>query len=278
MTSTEKGNLPGGPLRRNEFRRTFPDGSIPDLLAALAELEATTRPQDGEETARGKDRKSGQALRLANELVRAVAGWAIDHQTGLALHGQASTIEVLPELGRHPLLSIALANVDNHRHEEAGVENDSVKLRDPVVARQALQNLLQANPGAFPVIITFQIIRAIEALDYNEVDPILQPRKERRKISRSELNMQLCALRWVAHYNGRGFKKKDSLERVADAFGVSIATLRSWERRVPDELGKLRVDSLLEDSSVYDDKYEDQYDENLISDGKAYRELLKQKK
>jgi hypothetical protein len=78
------------------------------------------------------------------------------------LHGQASTIEVLPELGRHPLLSIALANVDNHRHEEAGVENDSVKLRDPVVARQALQNLLQANPGAFPVIITFQIIRAIE--------------------------------------------------------------------------------------------------------------------
>jgi hypothetical protein len=123
-----------------------------------------------------------------------------------------------------------------------------------------------------------QIIHAIEGLDYNEVDPILQPRKERRKISRSELCMQLCALRWVAHYNGRGFKKKESLERVADVFGVSIATLRSWQRRVPEELGKLRVDNLLEDSSVYDEKYEDQYDEKLISDGKSYRKLLKQKK
>lgn len=278
MKSPVKGDSPRDALRQDKFRRAEPKKSIPDLLFALAKLEATTRPENGADTAHGKDKKSVMALGLANELVRAVAGWAIDHQTGLALQGRGSAIEVLPELGRHPLLSIALAIVDDHCHELEGAERNPSKLKDPIIARKALMNLLQTNPGAFPPAITSQMIHALEGLDYNEIEPILQPVKARKKIGLSEWNMQLSALMWVAHYVGRGFTKKESLERVAGAFGIRIATLRSWQLRVPEELGKLRVANSLENASVYDDKYEDRYDDRLISEGKQYRAFLNQKK
>jgi hypothetical protein len=274
MTTPKKGRLPSEPTREDQFRREVPSRSIPDLLAALAELETATRPQDGAEAARGKDRKAVTALALVNHLVRAVAGWAIDHQLGLALRGEASPPDVLPELKYHPLNRSAIARVDSHRHEVEGARKEAIP---PAFARKALLNLLRTNPGAFPKSLVSEAVGALIRLDYNEIQPIFRPRN-RRKISLRELYGQLDALAWVAHYVGRGFQKNEALQRVSDAFGVSTATIRSWNRRVRTELGALTVEIHLEAAGVYDGNYEDAYDKNLIASGKDYRDLLSEKK
>jgi hypothetical protein len=276
MTDPNKGGSRRLDAAGAERQRQISDQLILSLLAKLAELEKTTRPQDGPLSARGKDRKAVQALNLANQLVRAVAGWAIDHQIGLALQGEASAPNVLPELMHHPLHKAALAKVDDHRHEVEGAKNVHGSIQ-PSLARQALLNLLLTNPGAFPQTVVSITIHALEGLDYNETSPIFRPLKGRRKVGLSELYMQLNALVWVAHYVGRGFKKNEALQRVSDAFGVSTATIRSWNRRVRTELGALTVEIHLEAAGVYDDRHEDLYDEHLITSGKDYLRLLSQK-
>jgi hypothetical protein len=103
MTSIKKGISSRRKRLGGDYRRARPVRPVRKLLFNLAALEKTTRPQEGAVTARGKDRKAVEALNLANQLVRAVAGWAIDHQMGLALRGQESALDILPELSNHPL-------------------------------------------------------------------------------------------------------------------------------------------------------------------------------
>ena len=57
------------------------------LLNRLGELEKRTRPEGGPSTSQGKDLAAFDALCAAGELVRYVAGWAIDHEIGLAVMG-----------------------------------------------------------------------------------------------------------------------------------------------------------------------------------------------
>jgi hypothetical protein len=277
MKDTKVGALRHRKVAAVAYQRQSHEQSIPKLLTTLAELEKATRPQDGPLSARGKDRKAVKALNLVNQLVRAAAGWAIDHQIGLALHGLGSVDDVLPELGRHPLLAVALAEVDDHQHEVNGTTDACAALSD-LHTRQALRNLLRTNPGAFPRKVTLSAVAGLDALDYNEAHPIFRPVKARRKIGLPELHQQLTALMWVEHYVGRGYKTYEAEQQVGDAFGVMIATLRSWKRRVRKELGALRVDNALENAYVSDHKYHDTYDAQLVSDGKSYRALLRQKK
>jgi hypothetical protein len=70
MTDPNKGGSPRPDAAGVDHQRQISDQPILSLLAKLAELEKTTRPQDGPLTARGKDRKAIEALKLANKLVR----------------------------------------------------------------------------------------------------------------------------------------------------------------------------------------------------------------
>ena len=281
MSEMEKGNLPRQDAEVSDNRRQEPPARrISELIAELAALEIATRPQDGVRTAEGKDRNAVKALTLANQLVRAVAGWAVDHQMGLALLGLASGPDVPPEMCRHPLNEAVLKMVDQHRHEINGSQDLELPI-PPMVARQSLLNFLETNPGAFPWEIASLATDALKALDYNEIRPVFQPRKGRRKIGPQELFGQLSALWWVAHYVGRGFKKFEALDRVADAFGISTATLRSWEQRVPKEMGALKVDIALRNANVSNPGSEEHYDAALISEAMDYdyrQTLLSQKK
>lgn len=279
MTKMKKGTLPRQQAVADDYRRAPPARPIAELIAELAALEIATRPQDGVRTAEGKDRNAVKALTLANQLVRAVAGWAVDHQMGLALLGQASGPDVPPEMSQHSLHKAVLKIVDQHQHEISGAQGFT-KSVSPMTARQTLSNFLQTNPGAFPFKMAAEAIDALTALDYNEVRPIFQPLKGRRKIGLPELYGQLTALFWLSHYvDGRGFKKFEALSRVADAFGISTATLRSWEQRVPKELGALKVKIHLENASFVNLDYEDHFDAELISTGTEYRQtFLSQKK
>jgi len=275
MTVTKKGISPKRKRLGNDHRRSSPVRSSRELLAKLATLEKTTRPAKGPQTALGKDRKAVEALNLASELVRAVAGWAIDHQMGLASRAQESLVEILPELSNLTIYKIAIAEVDNHQLEIEGAKEEG--LTSPILVRQALMNLLQTNPGGFPKKLTRIALSALQALDYNEVHPVLQPNKGRRKIGISDLNMQLSILIWVEHYVGRGFKTHEALHRVAEAFGVAPPTLRSWKLRLRKELGALKLENWLENARVFDQDYEDAYDQEMISDAEKYRLFISRK-
>ena len=119
------------------------------LLSKLAQLEIETRPTGGNSTASGKDLKVFCALELAGDLVRAVAGWAIDHTAGLALEG-LSFVPLQPsQTKKHPDYLQQRAAVDDHRHERNGgrIKNAT---DDPRAAWRMMLNLLRSNPGAFP--------------------------------------------------------------------------------------------------------------------------------
>ena len=70
--------------RRNDFggaRASY----VASLIDKLSELERKTNPEGGARTAKRKDLAAFRALRTAGKLVNALAGWALDHQAGLAL-------------------------------------------------------------------------------------------------------------------------------------------------------------------------------------------------
>jgi hypothetical protein len=70
---------------RPEWNESERDKYVADLIDRLHELERKTNPTLGARSAKGKDRAASHALRIAGDLVNALAGWALDHQAGLAL-------------------------------------------------------------------------------------------------------------------------------------------------------------------------------------------------
>jgi hypothetical protein len=240
MTVTKKGK-PAKQALPNSFQRKFPFTSIENILAELNQLEQTTRPSDGTKSALGKDKKAQLALELAGRLVSAVAGWAVDHQLGLAHKGLAPVYQTKEPSPQKRYLAAQLAKVDKHDHEIAGA---TLPPRlSPTVARRALLNLLDADPGAFTPRLTIPVRRALRALDYNEVLPIFQPLKAKRKVSLSKLGKQKMAVLFVEHRVARGMKRSDAIDVVAKAFQVGDETLRSWKIRLRKEFGPLEMES-----------------------------------
>ena len=72
------------------------------MLERLDELEKKTRPSASSgDVAEGKDLAARQALKTVGDLVRYVAGWAIDHQVGLAIEG-LEFVPLPPSAEKHP--------------------------------------------------------------------------------------------------------------------------------------------------------------------------------
>jgi len=213
---------------------------ISTLLARLAELEQKTRPDGGTSTAAEKDGAAFDALRFAGQLVEAVAGWAIDHQVGLAAEG-LKFIPSQPEATKsHKQYLAARSAVDSHEHEKIG---GTAKLdkADPFFARKCLANLLQANPGGLPSWLCSLAINGLEALDYGEVTPMFAPVRTGLKRGLTEKRLMLRAIALVAYRRARGFTKEAALAEVADALSLSPDTIGSWERRLRNEFGDLEV-------------------------------------
>ena len=73
---------------RPEWNQSERDKYVAGLIDRLNELERKTHPTLGAQSAKGKNRAASHALRIAGDLVNALAGWALDHQAGLALKDQ----------------------------------------------------------------------------------------------------------------------------------------------------------------------------------------------
>jgi hypothetical protein len=230
------------PPRDSAFQRSPHFKRASAYLAELAELESATEPSGGAKTARGKDKKAIRALEIARRLVQGVAGWAIDHQVGLALQLRSPVRQTAEPLPHRKYLSAELAKVDRHDHEIAGATLPAAGV-SAAVARRALLNLLDANPGAFNAVITHPARHALRALDYNEVLPIFEPLKNKRKVSWSKLQKQRMAVLFVEHRVSRGMKRYVAVEKVANAFNVSTDTVRSWKPRLRREFGPLEMES-----------------------------------
>jgi hypothetical protein len=134
----------------NDYPRRRWGGSKDDyvipLLGRLKTLYEQSHPAAGSESAKGKDGAAFDALKIAGSLVEAVAGWALDHQVGLALKG----LEFVPlqpsGTKQHPDYLKARQTVDDHIHEKTGAAALDF---DSTVARKLLINLLRANSGGF---------------------------------------------------------------------------------------------------------------------------------
>jgi hypothetical protein len=210
------------------------------LLDQLTELERRSHPKGGVSSAKGKDLAAFDALEIAGELVRTVAGWAIDHQAGLALAG-LSFVPLQPSQTKaHPAYKAQRDAVDNHGHELNGA-NLVHPIEDPCVARRLLIDLLRPNSGAFPVALVQSVIEAIAGLEFGECSPLFAPVKQGRKAGLRELRQQLRAIAFIEYRHRKGIKKGRAREDVAEAFGVSKDTVISWEKRLPGTVGQLEV-------------------------------------
>ena len=223
--------------RRNDFggaRASY----VASLIDKLSELERTTNPEVGARTAKRKDLAAFRALQTAGKLVNALAGWALDHQAGLALKNLKFRPLQPSGTRTHPDYLKARASVDDHQHERNGGRLTAI---EPLVARRLLINLLCANPGGFHGGLRQMAVTALEALEYDEIQPFLKPVPNSRKVNLTVLRVQLRAIELVEYRVLRGSKKYNALKEVADALCVSTHTIRSWKRRLQKEFGQLEV-------------------------------------
>ena len=223
---------------------------IKSLVDDLLELERKTTPDHDTETEDDKDLAAFRALETAGILVEEIAGWAIDHQIGLAL----SALEFVPRQpsgtrNHHGFLHDK-ATADSHEHEARGsayFEHDSSTIqRDTRAERRMLANLLQMNPGGFPSELAHRAVEALKALDLGETQSLLQAEKaglDRNAYSRRQL--ELRALAHVEYMTAKGMKKYKAQETVGEAYGRSASTVRDWEYRLRKSLGGLEVSRAL---------------------------------
>jgi hypothetical protein len=227
------------------------DRGVLALLKRLFELEQHTSPAGGEKTVIGKDAHASEALAIAGLLVQAVAGWALNHQYGLALQGLDPAPPQPAKTGKRGGDQEERANseyvkkralVDSHEHERAGAAASRKPISDPVVARRLLINLLSANPGGFDPAIQEAAVEALRELRYGETLPLLRPERWYKKRGYRELRLQLRALGFVEYKVALGDARNAAQDAVSDAFGVSSDTLRTWEKRLPAEFGHLELE------------------------------------
>ena len=232
---------------RRKWNQVERDKFVADLTNKLRDLERRTDPKDGARSAEGKDFAAANALLIAGDLVNALAGWALDHQAGLALKDLKFVPLSTAKQPEHPDNSNVRPTDDDHRYEWYGrnwVGRDGGPI-DPIVARKWLKNLLRALPGIFNPELQRIVLWALDACDYGEIQPMLRATKSGRKVNWTILRLQLRAITLVKQRETRGMKKFKALQEVAGAFGVSVHTIRTWERRLRTEFGHSEVANAL---------------------------------
>ncbi len=205
-------------------------------LKALDRLERETRPSSGRNAA-GKDRAAAMALTLAANLIREVAGWAIDHQLGKAKKG----------LGLHPLVLKnnpedleRRAALDVHDHERAGSTSGELS---PIQMRRFLLNLL--GPMANPLSIPGDVIEALEALEFGETLPVFMKAPTSKRIGLTQNRAKLSAIAFIEFENAKGVMKHISTQVVMDEFFVTQSAVNEWKAELRTALGAFEVDRVL---------------------------------
>lgn len=214
-------------LRRATDPDFFGDRSaVPlfELLSQYGMLDAAVCDLWGIEPS-GKTEASVWALSLVNQLVVALAGWAINHQIGIFADPDRQDSKGLERAGG-----------------AAATEGGSGWLDDPELARKALLVILEQN--VIPPVLRAQLQQAFRALEFGEVPPLFAPAPvgKRRGRSRELADLAMRAVRCANFRYGQGGTLEQAEESVAAILGISQRTLKSWETRLlpkafdPDEV------------------------------------------
>jgi hypothetical protein len=213
---------------------------VDSLIERLVILRAKSVIDGGGSTSSGKDLRAFEALVTAGQLVRALAGWAIDHTIGLALK-DLSFVPLQPSGTKtHPQYKTLRTRVDDHRHEQIGKQADD-QLSDPSTARAALINLINANAGAWPHELRQLTLQALEEISHGRKSALFKAPRKNRKVDLSVLRSQLRAVCCVEYLRARGMKKYAAQDKVADAYRVGLHTVSQWEFKLRKDLGALEV-------------------------------------
>jgi hypothetical protein len=212
---------------------------VVELLDAIDELEKKTRPSLGGD-AEGKDMAASIALSYAAQLVSYVAGWAIDHQLGLARAGLRFVPIVSKEFETNPEYLARRAAVDTHDHERNGSNRMPLT---PVLARAVVLNMLL--PMVEYLRIPYQIVEAIEALDFGETLPILEKVHTTKRTGLVEYRAKLTAIAFIDYEKEKGVSKRVSKEVVMEEFAVTNDAVKDWKTELISALGIFEVDRTL---------------------------------
>jgi len=250
------------------------------------------KPSGDELTSERKDQKSFDALDCAGRLIDAVAGWALDHQIGLALNNKQNLPPGTADTENLPEYLAERQAVDDHVHELSGgtvLDESNCDAIEPAEARQMLINILRPLRALFPDDVYRQALDGLDALRFGgEPLPIFKAGVEGRKRNWREMRLQLKALAHVEYRHGLKRQKAASQEDVAAKFAVAADTLRTWERRLKEQLGSLEVARQLSfaknaashvlaertDPQRYPTLTEEFSEDALVADGLAYKALL----
>jgi hypothetical protein len=207
-------------IQAGQRNRPLSQSEIDELAAELRALDRAAHSGEG---TIGKDARAARALAIAGEMVESLAGWAIDHQVGLAVNEVTyEPLDLSPAPG---------VDADNPRHEEAGA---SYKWTNPQINRRALANLLATNPGGFPYRLALEAALCLEALDLDQTPPILECRKLAfDDPSHALALLRLRAVEHVTFYYGAGSDRAEAERKVAQSYSVRTETLSHWEARLP---------------------------------------------
>ena len=220
---------------------------VGDVVNELIALEQSTDPSGGKETSKNKDYDASRALQIVGKLVESLAGWAIDHQIGLGIEERYSVHLSSIAIEQHPELLPAVAAANDHRHEAAGSEYVDRAIAEgqkasPHIRRQMMINLLSALSNAFPHSLVYETILALESLEYGEVQPLFTPiKKNLGDHGFSAWNLRLSALESVEYFAARGYSRMAAQQKVGDAFGRDLETVRDWQKNVRSRLGDFKV-------------------------------------
>jgi len=210
---------PGALLRFSDDDRR----ELHDTLTALLDAGDSTLPSLGPSSAKRKNYYAESVLTGATILMRQVCSWAIHHKIGALLAALDSG---------NPR--------DLHENDHALEHNGATYIagRYPRQDRHILVRTLLF--GTFlPEQLVGLLKNALEALEVGEIQPLVSPRQRVAWANTYSLDeLRFKGLQHVYFLTGAGVKKMKAYATAANAFGVSLATVRNWEaRRVPKSHG-----------------------------------------
>ena len=236
-----------------------------ELVDRLIDIKEGTNPDLGSTSEERKNDYALDALREASELTKLVAGWAIDHQIGLAMNnapfGYSPAGDVVDKHLDH---KEAQAFIDSHEHERDGSFDDRddgtaitmltsvVNLKSGKIQRAVLLNLMRPNIFALPDPLKQAIVVAFEAFDRGEKHPLFggvldSPAKKRHH----SMGLRLHAIFCVEHRTGLGFQKRAAQRQLASLLGIKYETVRGWTRSTREYFGLIKVANVQEHGRRY---------------------------